>query len=96
MAHTTEWKVHLHLFEDAGTTKARVVLDTGSTSLTGRGVAHRNPADTEVPEIGDELAAGRALQDLGRQLVGAAERDIEGMGASEAGPADLPAAGWLT
>jgi hypothetical protein len=56
-----------------------VVLDTGTTALTGHGVAHRDPADMDVPEIGDELAAGRALHDLARQLVDIAERDIEGM-----------------
>jgi hypothetical protein len=81
MPHTVEWKVRLYLFEDEGTTKARAVVDTGATALTGHGVAHRNPADRDVPEIGDELAAGRAMYDLAQQLVGAAERDIEGMGA---------------
>ena len=82
MPHTTEWKVRLYLFEEEGTTKARVVLDTGTTALTGHGVAHRNPADMDVPEIGDELAAGRAMHDLARQLVDTAESDIEGMGAT--------------
>ncbi|WP_416981318.1 DUF1876 domain-containing protein [Streptomyces sp. T028] len=83
MPHTMEWTVRLHLFEDdEGTTKARLVLDTGSTELTGHGAAHCHPADVNVPEIGDELAAGRALNDLARQLLRAAELDIEGMGAS--------------
>ncbi|MER6688398.1 DUF1876 domain-containing protein [Streptomyces minutiscleroticus] len=94
MPHTKEWKVHLYLSEDEGTTKARVVLDTGTSSLTGHGAARCNPADRDVPEIGDELAVGRALHDLGRQLVTIAERDIEGMGASETGRAARPAAGW--
>jgi hypothetical protein len=94
MPHTAEWTVHLYLFEDEGMTKARVVLDTGTTSLTGHGVAHCNPADTDVPEIGDELAAGRAMHDLARQLVDAAERDIEGTGASATGPGSRPEAGW--
>ena len=94
MPHTSEWTVHLYLFEDEGTTKARAVVDTGSASLTGHGVAHRNPADTDVPEIGDELAAGRAMQDLARQLVDAAVRDIEGMSPTETGSGGRPAAGW--
>ncbi|MEU3341176.1 DUF1876 domain-containing protein [Streptomyces sp. NPDC006668] len=82
MPHTLEWKVRLHLFEDDdGTTKAHLVLDTGTTELTGHGSAHCHPADADVPEIGDELAAGRALSDLARQLLQAAERDIEGVGA---------------
>lgn len=50
MPHTAEWKVRLHLFEDDdGTTKAHVVLDTGTTALTGNGTAHCHPADTNVP-----------------------------------------------
>ncbi|MFJ7175987.1 DUF1876 domain-containing protein [Streptomyces massasporeus] len=82
MPHTAEWKVRLHLFEDDdGTTKARVVLDTGTTALTGHGSAHCHPADANVPEIGDELAAGRAMTNLARQLLDTAERDIEGVGA---------------
>ncbi|WAX81485.1 DUF1876 domain-containing protein [Streptomyces sp. KMM 9044] len=93
MPHTAGWKARLHLFEDEGTTKARAVVDTGSTVLTGHGAAHRNPADLEMPEIGDELAVGRATEDLGRQPVDAAGRDIEGMGAS--GPVSRPVSGWL-
>jgi len=94
MPHTVEWKVRLYLVEDEGTTKAQVVLDNGTTVLTGHGSAHRNPADVEVPEIGDELAAGRAMYHLARQLVKAAERDIKGMGAT--GPDPHPVAGWPT
>jgi hypothetical protein len=92
MPHTVEWRVRLQLFEDEGTTKARVVLDTGTTALTARGVAHCHPADTNVPEIGDELAAGRAIRDLAQQLLNAAERDIEGMGG--AAPTTRQAPGW--
>ncbi|MFD7402334.1 DUF1876 domain-containing protein [Streptomyces sp. NPDC059866] len=94
MPHSEEWRVHLYLFEDEGTTKARVVLETGDATLTGHGVAHRNPADTDVPEIGDELAAGRAMRDLSEQLLGAAERDIEGMGAAATGPDPYQVTGW--
>lgn len=93
MPHTAEWKVRLHFFEDdEGTTKARVVLDTGSTTLTGHGSAHCNPADMNVPEIGDELAASRAMNDLAQQLLNVAERDIEGVGASL--PSTREIAGW--
>ncbi|MFI7407420.1 DUF1876 domain-containing protein [Streptomyces sp. NPDC049627] len=97
MPHTAQWKVRLSLVEDDGTTKARAELDTGTAgtpALTGHGVAHRNPADTDVPEIGDELAAGRAMHDLAQQLVAAAEQDIEGMGASGTGQDTRPVAGW--
>ncbi|NBM20624.1 DUF1876 domain-containing protein [Streptomyces sp. GC420] len=93
MPHTVEWKVHLYLFEEAGTTRARVVLDTGPTVLTGRGTARCSPEDKDVPEIGDELAAGRALRDLSEQLIGAADRDIEGVGAARP-PEPEPRVGW--
>ena len=94
MSHTAEWKVRLYLFEEERTTRARVVLETGTTSLTGHGTAHCNPGDTDVPEIGDELAAGRALQDLARQLVSTAERDIGAVDASAGRPEPAPATGW--
>ncbi|MER8161812.1 DUF1876 domain-containing protein [Streptomyces sp. NPDC094472] len=94
MSHTVEWKVRLYLFEDDGTTKARVVLDTRDTSLTGHGTARCNPEDDDVPEIGDELAAGRALHDLGDQLLGAAERDIKGSGAMPRARTHAAAWGW--
>ncbi|MFF7389406.1 DUF1876 domain-containing protein [Streptomyces scabiei] len=95
MAHTSEWRVHLHLSEDdEGTTEARVVLDTGATQIVGRGSAHRHPADADVPEIGDELAAGRAMNNLARQLIRAAERDIEGVGAARPSSTQAQAIGW--
>jgi hypothetical protein len=37
-------------------------------TTVGRGVARRHPADPPVPEIGDELAVSRALQDLAHRL----------------------------
>ncbi|MFI7497956.1 DUF1876 domain-containing protein [Streptomyces sp. NPDC049687] len=95
MPHTLEWRVRLHLFEDDdGTTKAQLVLDTGTTELTGHGTAHCHPADANVPEIGDELAAGRAMNDLAQLLLKTAERDIEGMGAAR--PRSRQTAGWPT
>ena len=94
MLHSVEWKVRLYLSEDEGTTKARVVVNTGTTTLTGHGVAQCNPADTDVPEIGDELAAGRAMHDLAQQLVNIAERDIKGMGTPATGRSARPVAGW--
>ncbi|GJF24620.1 MULTISPECIES: DUF1876 domain-containing protein [Streptomyces] len=95
MPHTAEWRVRLHLFEDDdGMTKAHVVLDTGTTALTGHGTAHCHPADADVPEIGDELAAGRGLQNIAQQLLDIAERDIEGTGAPR--PVARQVTGWST
>jgi hypothetical protein len=93
MSHTEQWKVRLHLFEDdGGTTKAQVVLDTGTTELTGRGTAHCNPSDTNVPEIGDELAAGRAMEDLAHQLLNIAKNDVQDMAGPR--PTTPESAGW--
>jgi hypothetical protein len=36
-----------------------------------------NPADDDIPEIGDELATARALTDLGHRLLLTAATDIE-------------------
>ena len=45
--------------------------------MAGRGSARRNPVDPQVPKIGDELAAARALSDLSHRLLEVAAEDIE-------------------
>jgi hypothetical protein len=71
------WTVHIDLGEHEGTTRAIAHLETGDrTSLTGTGSARLNPADPDVPEIGDELAAARALSELAHALLDAAAGDI--------------------
>jgi hypothetical protein len=52
------------------------VADNHAVSLVGRGTARANPHDRDVPEIGDEMAVGRALGDLSRNLLSVAEADI--------------------
>ncbi|UQX04201.1 DUF1876 domain-containing protein [Streptomyces sp. RerS4] len=81
MAHAEEWKVGVYLNEEDGTTKARAVLDTGKTKMVGRGTARCNPQDVDIPAIGDELAASRAMRDLAGQLMRAADRDLAEVGA---------------
>ncbi|MBH1937420.1 DUF1876 domain-containing protein [Streptomyces sp. AV19] len=93
MEHTTEWRIQVNLTEDGETTKARAVLDTGATSLTGQGVAHRSPDDTDVRLIGDEFAAGRALRELGDKLIGTAQRDVAARGSGPEGRRS-PMYGW--
>jgi len=90
-AYAKEWRLRLYLSEHDPSTEARVVLDTGDIVLESRAEAHRNPFDTAVPEIGDELAAGRALISLGRQLLHNAAGDISEAGAPEPLP---PAPLW--
>jgi hypothetical protein len=94
MARTVEWAVRLYLFEEDGTTKARAVLDTGTSTVTGHGTARCSPEDLDVPEIGDELAAGRALTGLGRLLMRVADQDLAGLGAAPPGRARPAPDGW--
>jgi hypothetical protein len=72
------WRVRIDLGEHEGTTRAIAWLDTGAgTELRGVGEAHLSPQDPDVPEIGDELAAARALSSLSDALLDAAAGDLE-------------------
>lgn len=73
------WHVDLYLYEQEGDTAAQAVLHTGAAaqSLIGRGDAHRNPRDPDIPEIGDEIAVARALRRLADRLLGVASDDLE-------------------
>jgi hypothetical protein len=74
---TKQWSVDIHISESGNDTQVRAVLTTtDNTTFEGAGHARRNPRDRTVPEIGDELAAGRALIDLGNRLVQLAAADI--------------------
>ncbi|HEX6497474.1 MAG TPA: DUF1876 domain-containing protein [Micromonosporaceae bacterium] len=81
MTVAKRWTVDVVIDEhgEEGRTHAEARLHTGDrTDLRGTGSARRNPTDREVPEIGDELAAARALSDLAHRLLHAAAEDIEG------------------
>lgn len=67
--HGTEWQLRLRLTEDGDLTQAHVELDTGESVLESDAQARRSPHDAPDAGIGDELAAGRALLDLGHRLV---------------------------
>jgi hypothetical protein len=78
MQNTTQWTVAISLFEEGDRTNADAVLHTAGTErLRGHGTARRNPRDPSIPEIGDELAAARALSDLAHRLLESAAADIE-------------------
>lgn len=80
MSATKEWTVEIHIdeHEDQRRTLAEARLLRGDrVELRGIGTAQRNPHDREVPAIGDELAASRALGDLARRLREIAATDIE-------------------
>jgi len=72
------WQVEIIIDEDEGRTRATARLHTADdTRISGTGTARLNPADRDVPEIGDELAASRALSDLAHNLLECAAGDIE-------------------
>jgi hypothetical protein len=73
-----EWLVRIFISEHDGTTRAEARLDTGTgKGLTGTGSARLSPKDDDVPEIGDEIAAARALADLAQRLLQTANEDVE-------------------
>ncbi|HEY8788717.1 MAG TPA: dsRBD fold-containing protein [Actinopolymorphaceae bacterium] len=76
--HIKTWHVELFIYEDGDDTSARAVLHGDSPEHTeGRGLSRRKPMDTDVPEIGDEVAAARALYALAVALLATASDDIE-------------------
>ena len=76
--HTKTWSVEIFIGEQDGRTRAeaRLSSERSAAALTGTGTARLSPVDSDVPEIGDELAASRALADLAHQLLDAAAEDI--------------------
>lgn len=71
------WKLTFEVEEDADHCDMIVHLDAGDRSLSGRGRSRRNPSDPQVPQIGEELAAARALHDLANHLTNDAWDAIE-------------------
>ncbi|MFJ3583170.1 DUF1876 domain-containing protein [Streptomyces sp. NPDC090127] len=94
MSRTLEWTVGLELVEEDGRTKAAAHLNTGTSTLTGHGTARCNPSDADVPAIGDELAASRAMKDLAGQLMREANREMEAVGAGTVPQHTGPGYGW--
>lgn len=76
--HTDRWDIRVFLSDDDQHTTAHALLIIdGRERQRGSGTARRNPADRDVPEIGAEIATGRALVELGTKLLRVAEGDIE-------------------
>jgi hypothetical protein len=72
-----EWRVQIEFTDEERKTRADALLDVGGTHHHGWGQARRNPGDADVPVIGEEVAAARALIRLAHSLLGAAESEIE-------------------
>jgi hypothetical protein len=74
---TTTWIAEITFDEDDERTRARVTLTTGPSDVHGRGHARRSPGDPDVPVVGEEIAAARALVDLAHGLLDRAAERIE-------------------
>jgi Domain of unknown function (DUF1876) len=71
------WQVSVSFTEDDERTRADAILELADQRFHGWGQAKRSPGDPNVPVVGQDLAAARALSDLGHQLVSAAATRIE-------------------
>jgi Rv2632c-like len=74
MTETAE--IEMTFTEDADHTEAGATLVLRGARFAGFGRARRNPADPNLPMVGEELAAARALSDLSHKLVEAAAETI--------------------
>lgn len=84
---TKTWTLRLDISEeDEDLTAVRAVLDTGGGTLVSRTTARRNPHDPPAPAIGDEYAAGRALLEIGRQLLREGTADASANAKGETAP----------
>jgi hypothetical protein len=71
------WQLDVEIMEEDQHTQAQAVLTTtGGAIMSGSGVARRNPRDSDVPMIGDELAVSRALSELSHKLLDTAAQEI--------------------
>ncbi|HEY8060903.1 MAG TPA: DUF1876 domain-containing protein [Acidimicrobiales bacterium] len=87
MHETLAWTVEVVFSEDDDKTRADARLTGAPDEVRGWGRARRNPTDPDLPTIGEEVAAARALSDLAHHLLDQAAHRIE----SWAGrPVELP------
>ena len=78
------WKLTFESLEDEDHCDMVVHLEAGDRSLSGHGRSRRNPIDPSVPQVGEELAAARALHSLADHLTEDARAMIERFSSSKA------------
>jgi hypothetical protein len=71
------WHVELAFVEEGDRTRADAILQLRDKRFHGFGQAKRAPGDPNVPIVGEELAAARALSDLAHKLLDAAAERID-------------------
>ena len=74
---STTWTIEIVFSEDEDKTRADARLSGGIDELHGWGRSRRNPDDPDVPAVGEEIAAARALGDLAHHLLEQAAHRIE-------------------
>jgi hypothetical protein len=74
---TPKWTVEIAFREDDSKTRADAVVHGAERELSGWGRARRAPDDPDVPAVGEEIAAARALIDLAHHLLDEAAHHIE-------------------
>jgi hypothetical protein len=75
--HVRTWQIEVQLYEsDRGCTAHAVLRSGEAPPLHGDGQAHRREGEPNVPEIGDEIAAARALHHLADHLLATASSDL--------------------
>jgi Domain of unknown function (DUF1876) len=77
MDETMTTTVEVSLEETEDRTEAKASIRINDREFSGWGRARRNPADPNVPMVGEELAIARALSELSHHLVDAAAQTIE-------------------
>ena len=70
-------QIELSFTEDENRTRADAILELRDERFHGFGQAKRAPEDPNVPLVGEELAAARALSDLAHKLLDAAAERID-------------------
>ena len=69
-------EIEITFSEDERHTEARASLSIRGATFIATGQARRRPVDPNMPMVGEELAAARALSDLSHQLLDAAAETI--------------------
>jgi hypothetical protein len=87
MGDEDTWTVTITFSQSDDKTRADARLAGAPDDLSGWGRARRNPADPELPAVGHEVAAARALSDLAHRLLDEAAHRIENWAGH---PVDLP------
>lgn len=72
----TTWQINVTFTKHDRITRADADLEVPDHPHHGSAEALRSPIDRDVPLIGQEIAAARALIQLAHQLLDAAARDI--------------------